>query len=312
MKDGGIPLLTQSVVALDQVQSRIEDALAAFGSAREVMTYIASTAGKKLRPSLVLLTFDLCGGKELEQAIHVAAGVELVHMASLIHDDIIDHSELRRGQTTVHRRFGNQVAVLAGDHLFAAAFRLFSVVDDTKVVKAMTEIIKEMCLGEMNQFLNPLTTERVYWDYIHKKTARLVGGCSRLGGILAGAGAVEAQTLDELGTCIGLAFQLTDDVLDYRGNDRAMGKRPGRDFYEGVWTLPVLRAHQQGLLPSHWAALSYSEVQGILERENILSEIWLEAVNQLEKAKAILRGYPSSLARSELESLIESILRRES
>lgn len=292
------------------MQRRIEEALSAFGRAKEVMTYIGARGGKKLRPSLVMLTFDLCGGSNLERAIQAAAGVELVHMASLIHDDIIDHSELRRGQRTVHRYFGNHVAVLAGDHLFAAAFHQFSLLENSQVSTLMTGIIKEMCLAEINQVLTPLTEEDAYWDYIHKKTALLVGGCCRLGPMLSGVDHENGASLQEFGECIGLAFQLSDDVLDYQGNYVTMGKQGGQDFADGLWTLPIIRAYQKGLIPHNWKRLGYSAIQRILEREKILAEVLEQAEEYLIRAKGILSSFPPSTAKRELENILEKLRRR--
>ena len=184
-QDGRVFLLAQRSLSLELVQNRIHEVLHCFGRGQDVLDYIGSTSGKRLRPLLVLLTFDLCGGTRFQEAIDCAAGVELVHMASLIHDDIIDRSQLRRGQLTAHCRFGTQAAVLAGDHLFAAAFHLFALGTGQRVSRVMTTVIQDMCAGEIHQLLSPVTEEEDYLDYIQKKTACLFGGCCRLGAILS-------------------------------------------------------------------------------------------------------------------------------
>lgn len=294
------------------MQTKIDEILEVDGRAREVFEYVASARGKGLRPSLVFLTFDLCDGSGYNEAINSGTGVELVHMASLIHDDIIDRSELRRGQTTVHRKFGTQAAVLAGDHLFAAAFHLFALSTDSKVSQVMTAVIQEMCTGEINQLLAPVTSEKGYFDYIHKKTACLIGGCCRLGAILAGRDDDAGPLLQELGENIGFAFQLTDDVLDYRGLDALMGKNVGKDFAQQLWTLPIIRAHHRGLVPDNWFESDFASIQFILEQRGIFDEVWQVASGYVEKAANILEQFPNSSAKAELSLLLEKLMNRRS
>lgn len=294
------------------MQTKIDKILESDGYGREVFDYVTSGRGKGLRPSLVFLTFDLCGGLRYSEAIDSATGVELVHMASLIHDDIIDRSELRRGQVTVHRKFGTQVAVLAGDHLFAAAFHLFALSPTNKVSQVMTGVIQEMCLGEINQLLDPVTAEKDYFDYVYKKTACLIGGCCRLGAILADRDEDRGAVLQEFGEKIGLAFQLADDVLDYRGQAALMGKRAGKDFAQQVWTLPIIRAHRRGLVPDNWFEYDFSSIRYILEQRGIFDEVWQVASGYVDEAAEILERFPNSSAKAELALLLEKLMNRHS
>lgn len=284
--------------------------LQAKGKVSEVLEYIHRSQGKRLRPLLVLLSFDLCGGIPNDDVLNVAAGVELVHMASLIHDDVIDNSELRRGQETVHRRFGAQVAVLVGDQLFAAAFHLFSLTRHREVLKIMTSIIQEMCCGEINQLLVPLSDEEDYWTYIHQKTACLIGGCCRLGAVLAKSPTHE-DVLQEFGENLGLAFQLTDDVLDYRGVDGKLGKKIGIDFAEKLWTLPTIRAFRRGLVPLNWYEQDFYTIRSILEREGLLDEGWQLAENHVIKSATLLQRFPTSATQKQLLELTQQIVNRE-
>ncbi len=295
---------------MQEVQDRIAQVLQTEGEVGEVLRHIQGTQGKRLRPLLVLLSFDLCGGDYSDDVLNVAAGVELVHMASLIHDDIIDDSDLRRGQTTVHRRFGTQIAVLAGDQLFAVAFHLFALAKSRAVSKVMTSIIQDMCIGEINQLLAPLSSEHGYWTYIRQKTARLIGGCCRLGALLAGSSTQE-YVLQEFGENLGLAFQLTDDVLDYRGVDNKLGKKTGIDFAERLWTLPTIRAYRRGLIPLDWYNHDFSVIRSTLERERILDEVWQVARNYVTKASNLLQPFPTSATQQELLRLAEQIVNRE-
>ncbi|NMB01646.1 MAG: polyprenyl synthetase family protein [Firmicutes bacterium] len=284
--------------------------LSSTDQSQKVLNYVAMTTGKMLRPTLVLLSFDLCRGSRYAEAINVATGVELVHLASLIHDDIVDNGELRRGQLTVHRRFGTQVAVLAGDHLFAGAFKLFSL-SDSKVTQLMTTIIQDMCSGEINQLLAPITVEQQYWNYIYLKTARLIGGCCRLGAILSDQEHLLGDTLQKLGESIGFAFQVTDDVLDYRGSDSSMGKRRGRDFQEQIWTLPIIRAYNRGLIPYDWASMDFETVYGILEAGGIFEEVWSVAASYVQNAIRILDDFPATISKEEMFRLVTKLTRRD-
>lgn len=307
---GGLLLIIQRSLRLEDVQARIDQILKSNGRSTEVLDYVTSERGKGLRPSLVLLTFDLCGGIRFAEAIDGAAGVELVHMASLIHDDIIDRSQLRRGQMTAYRKFGTQAAVLAGDHLFAAAFHLFALNTDHKVSKVMTAVIQDMCAGEIDQLLSPARIESDYVSYIRKKTACLIGGCCRLGAIISDASELDEAHLHEFGQNIGLAFQLTDDVLDYRGVNAVMGKEGGRDFAERIWTLPTIRAYERGLIPHNWFTLDFASVRSILESRGLLDEVWELATSHVRMATRQLEHFPDSVAKMELTSLATKLMKR--
>lgn len=307
---GGLFLIIQRSLNLEDVQARVEQVLTTNDAARDVLNYVASARGKGLRPLLVLLTFDLCGGTRFEEAINCAAGVELVHMASLIHDDIIDRSQLRRGQMTVHSKFGIQAAVLAGDHLFASAFHLFALGTDRKVSQVMTAVIQNMCSGEISQLLSPARTEADYLDYIRKKTACLIGGCCCLGAVLSDASEAEEGYLKDFGERIGLAFQLTDDVLDYRGVGQMMGKEEGRDFAEGLWTLPTIRAFGRGLIPSNWPSSDFHSIRTVLQKEGVLDEVMDEASAHVREAQRVLDRFPPSSSKAELASLLATLTER--
>jgi len=200
--------------------------------------------GKHLRPGLVLLCARL-GEYQPERVIPVAAAVEMVHMATLVHDDVIDGSSRRRGWPTVNATWNSRVAVLLGDYLFSRALTLGSRYGGQQVVDLLSGAVEEMCKGEMDQEahrFDPDQTEEQYLARIGRKTARFIADCCRAGGLLA---AVPASTLDALGNygySLGLAFQIVDDVLDFTGSSAEMGKPPGSDLSEGVVTLPVIYA----------------------------------------------------------------------
>lgn len=295
---------------MDLIKQKMNEKLTMPGKVNNVLKHIQGSVGKMLRPRLILLTFDLCGGTDMESMVNVAGGVELVHTASLIHDDIIDRSNLRRGLETIHRAFGTQIAVLLGDHLFAAAFHLFALSRNSKVSELMTEVISQMCTGEINQLLNPLVSEEEYWQYIYQKTACLIGACCRLGAILSDTDDEEGEALQASGDHIGLAFQLTDDLLDYTGAHSITGKIPGQDFAEGIWTLPTIKAYQEGLIPFNWPELEFTHIQSILVHEGIIDYVADIARKQISEALVIFDRYPYSESKNELIHLSKQLLDR--
>lgn len=304
-------MIIQSYPMLSTINERISEVLVSRGKAAEVLDHIKLGTGKMLRPLLILLTVKLSGGLLDSNVVNAAAGVELIHTASLIHDDVIDNGIMRRGQEALHRKHGNQAAVLAGDYLFATAFYLFSNIPDPGVLTVMTGIIQEMCTGEINQLLAPALDETDYWTWAYQKTACLLGGCCRLGAIITNQDGEKGAVLQEFGECLGLGFQLTDDVLDYRGHDQKMGKKPGADFASQVWTLPTIRAYQRGLVPFAWYEEEFHSIQRILEKEGVLDEVWGLAVGYVNRALGIIRQFPESEAKDELISLSKAVLTRE-
>mgnify|MGYP001297339829 FL=1 len=304
-------MITQSDQVLSTIEERILEVLVSRGKTPEVLDYIKLGRGKMLRPLLVVLTVELCDGELDSSVVDTAAGVELVHTASLIHDDVIDDGVTRRGLDTVHRRHGTSVAVLAGDFLFASAFHLFSKVPNSGVLSIMTSVIQVMCTGEINQLLNPALDETNYWTWAYQKTACLLGGCCRLGAIITNQDRQKGAVLQEFGECIGLAFQLTDDVLDYRGHNDKMGKKRGTDFKSRVWTLPTIRAYQQGLIPFTWYDGDFEVIQNVLEKEGILDEVWGLAEGDVNRAVGIIDQFPNSRAGDDIIDLSRAILTRE-
>lgn len=251
---------SQSVaVSLEPVQRRIEAALGRVsGELRAAAGHLFAAGGKGLRPTLVLLSAEACACDAATrrtpdwEAVHdVAAAAEMIHVASLIHDDIIDEARARRGRPAVNRRFGNHTAVLAGDFLFAAAFGLLSPHAHSGVVTLFTDAIAQMCQGEMmqkDQAYDPNVTEPQYTARVRGKTAALLAACCESGARLAGADEPACEALRGFGLNLGLAFQIIDDILDFEGDEERMGKPAGTDLLQGNLTLPVIRLLER----SHW------------------------------------------------------------
>src|SRR5512147_69750 len=219
---------------------------------RQVADYIVGGGGKRLRPALVLLSAGACGypGSPGEAGHHeLAAVVEFIHTATLLHDDVVDASELRRGRGTANAEFGNAAAVLVGDFLYSRAFQMMLSVDSMRVMRVLADATNTIAEGEVLQLMNchdPEVGEARYLEVIRRKTAKLFEAAARLGAVLANASAPIEAGLAEYGMRLGTAFQLIDDVLDYSGDAAAIGKSLGDDLAEGKPTLPLIRAMASG------------------------------------------------------------------
>lgn len=215
--------------------------------ARNVV-YLITAGGKRLRPALVLLAGAAGHAPRRQALIDAATSVELIHTATLIHDDIIDHSQLRRSQPTFHARWGTERAVLMGDYLYATAFTLLARLDSPQVMQIMADVCQELCRGELREvearFRLDLSEEE-YLQIIHDKTASLIGGCCRSGAVLGGAGAEVVERLAQFGTSFGLAFQIIDDCLDLTGDQERLGKSILTDLDKGALSLPIIYLTQQ-------------------------------------------------------------------
>ena len=213
-----------------------------------VAKYIISAGGKRLRPVLLLLT---CGALDYTdpQRFNLAAVVEFIHTATLLHDDVVDESTMRRGRPTANESFGNPASVLVGDFLYSRAFQMMIEANSMRVMHTLADATNVIAEGEVLQLMNmhdASLDEEGYLRVIRSKTAKLFEASARLGAILAGSTATVEQACADYGQALGTAFQVIDDVLDYDGNSSEMGKNLGDDLREGKATLPLILAMQRG------------------------------------------------------------------
>jgi octaprenyl-diphosphate synthase len=214
----------------------------------QIAEYIISAGGKRIRPQLVLL---IANAHRYQGSHHheLAAVVEFIHTATLLHDDVVDESSLRRGRQTANALFGNAASVLVGDFLYSRAFQMMVAVDNIRVMRILADATNVIAEGEVLQLLNmhdPDITEERYLQVIRSKTAKLFEAAAQLGALVAGASDTDIEAAAEYGRSLGTAFQLIDDVLDYSGNAAEIGKKVGDDLREGKATLPLIFLIQNG------------------------------------------------------------------
>lgn len=233
----------------------------------QVSEYIIHSGGKRLRPALVLLSANLFQG--VQTAHHqLAAIVEFIHTATLLHDDVVDASDLRRGKSTANHVFGNAASVLVGDFLYSRAFQMMVKLQNMRVMEILADATNTISEGEVLQLLNVRKvdiTEQEYLKVIHFKTAKLFEAATRLGAVMSNANAAQEQGLAAYGMHLGTAFQLIDDVLDLSGDPAQIGKKLGNDLAEGKPTLPLLYAMEHGT-PEQSALVKAAIVQGDLSQ----------------------------------------------
>ncbi len=210
--------------------------------------HLIAAGGKRLRPLLTLATARLCG-YEGQRHRKLAASVEFIHTATLLHDDVVDASDLRRGNPSANALFGNEASVLVGDFLFSRAFQLMvedGSIDVLRILSNASAVIAEGEVLQLTTTNNSATSEQAYLDVVHAKTAELFAAACRIGVVVAGRPAVEEEALRAFGLNLGIAFQIADDVLDYSAQQARLGKTVGDDFREGKVTLPVILAIHRG------------------------------------------------------------------
>ncbi len=276
--------------------------------------YIINSGGKRLRPLLVLLSAK-CFAYQGDKHHLLAAIIEFIHTATLLHDDVVDESELRRGNETANALFGNAASVLVGDFLYSRAFEMMVDIDDMRVMQILARTTNIIAEGEVMQLMNvhdAATTEEKYLEVIYCKTAKLFEAATQLGAVLCQRNEEEVLAMTAYGRYLGTAFQLIDDVMDYSSNSKEMGKNVGDDLAEGKPTLPLIYAMQQGT--AEQAAVIKSaiekggydkidEVQAIIQQTGSLEYSEKMAQKQAQLAIDELAHLPDSESKTMLENV---------
>ena len=229
--------------------------------------YLRASGGKRVRPALLLLaTYAIGGDGSADSAIRLATVMEMLHTATLVHDDIIDNADLRRNRASVNARFGNQAAVLMGDWLYMSAFETALRERSLEILDILTRLTRQMTEGELIQLTmvgNTTITRDEYFDILRRKTAYLFSGCCEIGAIVGGATHEQQIALRDYGMNLGIAFQLADDLLDFTADHQALGKAAGADLLEGKVTLPLIALQEK--LPTVRAELEQIMYEGVYD-----------------------------------------------
>ena len=262
--------------------------------------YIINSGGKRLRPLIALLAAQACGGGNGGQHINLAAITEFIHTATLLHDDVVDASELRRGRETANHIWGNEASVLVGDFLYSRAFEMMVELHNMRVMEIFAHTTNVIAEGEVMQLLNchdADTTEARYLEVIRCKTAKLFEAAARLGAVINHRPEIEEQALARYGMHLGTAFQLIDDVLDYTATAEEMGKNVGDDLAEGKPTLPLIHAMRHGNTEQAGVIRHAIEKGGLENIDAVLAAI--------ESTNAI--AYTSRAAQQEAQRAIDAL-----
>lgn len=255
---------------------------------RQIAEYIIGSGGKRLRPILVLLAARACGYRGPHH-IAAAAIIEFIHTATLLHDDVVDESDMRRGKESAHEVWGNAASVLVGDFLYSRSFQMMVGIDSMRVMEVLSNATNTIAEGEVEQLLNmhdPEVSETRYFSVIEKKTAKLFEAACQLGAVLAGRPEIEQQ-LAEFGRELGTAFQVADDVLDYTADADTLGKNIGDDLAEGKPTLPLILCRKT-LPPDQQGLIDETIRQGGIDRMDQIVEL-IQGSGALDDSMAVAR-----------------------
>ena len=287
----------------------------------EIGNYLLKSGGKRVRPAVLLMSARLCGYTG-PRAVLNAAVVEFIHTATLVHDDIIDDADVRRGRKAVHSQWGNDVTVLAGDFLYIKSMAMALTQDTLDIVRLLCDVTLRMIEGELYQLTkNGVVdlSEDEHFEIIRRKTAYLFGGCAQIGGMLGEVGAEKEQALREYGFSLGIMFQLVDDLLDFTGAAEALGKPIGGDLREGKITLPIIHLLEHGgpeagdlirnaVRDRDITAENWARLKALLAEHRSIEYAYGRAVEFGEAAKRQLRLFAPSQEREALMGLADYVL----
>ena len=330
VRTASVPDLSQILEPVRDELMRVEREFARHLESRvnvipEMGKYIQMSGGKRVRPAVLLLAARLCGYTG-DRAVLNAAVVEFIHTATLVHDDIIDGAETRRGRLSAHSRWGSDVTVLLGDYLYIRSMAMALTQDTLEIVRLLCDVTLKMIEGELYQLTKTgdvTLTEDEHFEIIRRKTAHLFAGCAEIGGLLGNCTPEQRVALREYGFNLGIAFQMVDDVLDYTAEASALGKPIGGDLREGKLTMPIILLLRRtgpdmhalvqdvvasgAVTPDAWRVITDG-----LASHGAVDEAFARAVHYGEQARTHLsEAFPPSLERDRLLALIDYVLGRD-
>ena len=289
--------------------------------ATEVSTYLVNSGGKRIRPLICILTAKALGykGNKLTQ---LASAIELLHTATLIHDDVVDESSSRRGKESIHKKWDNAHGVLVGDFVYSKAFQLMAGLRNPKIIKILADSTNIISEGEVLQLSlknKAIISEKDYFEIIGRKTAELFKAASQSAAVLSGASNEVIKTAGDFAYSLGIAFQIQDDLLDYFGNKELTGKKIGKDFEEGKITLPLLRTieltsnqNKKTILKliSKKDSLSLSKVIEIIKGSGALKEVQEICNSYIEDCLSKVSLFPDSIYKIKIQNIVKEVSER--
>jgi octaprenyl-diphosphate synthase len=318
--------LSEALAAdMDAVNGLIRDRMASEHAPRipEVTAHLVEAGGKRLRPMLTLAAARLCG-YDGPYHVHLAATVEFIHTATLLHDDVVDESAQRRGRPTANLLWDNKSSVLVGDYLFARSFQLMTETNNMRVLSILSNASAVIAEGEVLQLTaaqDLRTSEEIYLKVIRGKTAALFSAATEVGGVIAGAPEAQVRALFDYGDALGIAFQMVDDLLDYSGAADAIGKNVGDDFRERKLTLPVIKAVAKADAEERdfWRRViekgdqkdgDLEQALALMAKHGTLDATRDEALAWAAKARTALSAMPNHPLREMLDDLADYVVAR--
>ncbi len=301
------------------------ESVASVAAVTTIGQYLQSSGGKRLRPSLVLLSAKLFSGTASPNAVRMAAVVEMLHTATLVHDDVIDAANTRRGRPSTNAQWGNHTSVLAGDWLYMQAFQIALRERNFHILEQLISLTQMMVEGELLQFerLGKIAvTEADCMELVDRKTACLFSVCARLGAVVGGASTAAEERLGEFAWNLGMAFQLIDDMLDFTSRESTLGKPVGNDLREGKVTLPLVYALEQAtaeerrqietiLRDSNYDAVPFRQVLALLAKYKGIERVKERAQGFTGKARAIIAEFPDNAYQRALFAVTDLITERD-
>ncbi|HEY6379389.1 MAG TPA: polyprenyl synthetase family protein [Candidatus Dormibacteraeota bacterium] len=316
-------LLAPIGAELDEFERRLRDCVRDdLGPMSEAMQHIINAGGKRLRPALVILSSRLGEPPADDHVYALALGIEFIHTATLVHDDLIDDAETRRGLATIHAMLGSNPAIIVGDYYFARGANLTSSIGIPRIDEVISATVMTICMGELMQMVTKrdlFQSVATYDSKIERKTAALLSACTYCGAIVSGLDEPRREALRRYGSLLGMAFQMADDLLDYIATEAQIGKPVGADLRQGTVTLPLMYAlsdrHTEGRLRAVLARQplgdpDYAEVVALVRESCGVEQTEARAREFGERARAELAVFPESEARTTLEALCGYVVER--
>lgn len=295
---------------------------------QQISNHLINSGGKRIRPILLLTSAKLCGSKDEENQHYLASAVEMIHSATLLHDDVVDMSEIRRGKKTANALWDNKASILVGDYLFSLSFQLMVKSKNLAILELLAKTSSVIADGEVLQLQNSTNidiTEEKYFEIIFGKTAVLFSACCEVGGLLNNRSNEEIEALRLFGKYLGMVFQIVDDILDYSSNEAVLGKDIGNDFFEGKITLPIIKTYQKADIDnkklisdifvknfqqSEKNQNDFAKITDLINKFNGINDAKNMAQNLSNKALEQLEIFPNNIYKNYLSTILEYSLQR--